>query len=809
MKTKSACIVGRVIAGGALLLAVGASYAGTLHFSPTSILPYDDYVTVGSRTNLDLTGTNLTLEAWIKPAGPGSEATGGGVILGREGEYMIARYADGKLQYAFHTAGHPFSFEDSGYPAPSNRWTHVALTYDGLRFRFHVNGELFAQYIVSVSDPVPLGDFYLAEEDFRIGGRQRTVAGEPQYFRGQIDEVRIWNITRSTLDISNNMTRPLPGNEPGLLAYYRFEEGFGATTADATGRGLTGFLVNGPVWDSASEALKVQVPITRPAALVTETSARLNASIGTNGILTTNSFWLATHTSTALSFDGINDSVSFSLGPNNNYNAYPLTVTAWIKTDRPGVTGGIVNKYTSGSLNGWQLNLVNGQVRAFYFYNANTNVFGGGDGLNGGNMDDGQWHHAALTVGPTGGKLYVDGLLTAITNWMGTPRATTNTQPLRLGAYGTIYFAGQLDEVTLWNTELPAGAITSLMTAPPTPAHPQYTNLVAHWPLDEGSGVFVNDARGSNAAGLLVGEPQWVPQARPDIYSATPLVPIRGTNSVLDLDGVDDFVRVPTGRWFSNEFTIESWVFERSYNNYSRVIDFGNGQGFDNVALALSFGTSGRPWFYVLPVAQSVTAPDPIPINQWVHLAATLKSNVSTIYINGVAVASNLVTAPNGTVTRTNNYIGRSNWGADAYANALYDDLRIWKVARSPDQLRQFMTDPVSPDDTNLVLNYRFDEPSGLTVVDSRTILPQHGALTNGASRLAFERMSADLSGLTRGSKYYFRSVATSTNGTEYGPSEGFATLTDADLTSTSFTSAACTERRRWRWISRPMLREA
>ena len=41
MKTKSSRIVRIVITGSALLLATGASLAGTLHFSPTSILPYD------------------------------------------------------------------------------------------------------------------------------------------------------------------------------------------------------------------------------------------------------------------------------------------------------------------------------------------------------------------------------------------------------------------------------------------------------------------------------------------------------------------------------------------------------------------------------------------------------------------------------------------------------------------------------------------------------------------------------------------------------------------------------------------------
>ena len=736
------------------------------------------YVSVGTRPELKLTNTTLTLEAWIKPTGRGSDATEGGVICGREGEYLIARYADGTIRYAVANTTPGWTWNNTVITVTTNQWTHVALTYDGTNFTLYLNGIMRSL----IGGTGPIGDGEPARNDFYIGNRQFAT----RLFQGQIDEVRVWNTNRTTAEIGANMTRPLQGNEPGLLAYYRFEEGFGTTTADATGRGLTGTLLNGPVWDCASEALQVPVPLTQPAALVTETTARLSANVSPNSLASSNSFWLAANASTALAFDGVNDAVSFANGP--GYNAYPLTATAWVKTAGAGGSAGIVNKYVSGSLNGWQIHLVNGQVRAWYFRDTSNYAFGGGDGLNGGNVDDGQWHHVAFSVGAAGAKLYVDGQLMATNGWTGTPGACTTTQPLRFGAYD-VYpsLAGQLDDVTLWNTELTRAAIAQLMTAPPTPAHPQYANLVGYWPLDEGAGTFVSEAWGRTPAGLLTGGPAWEPQARPVQYVATPLTALSGTNSALDLDGVDDFVRVPAGIWFSNEFTIESWVFERSYNQFSRVIDFGNGAGNDNVLLSLSYTTPGRPYFQVFPAGQFVLAPDVIPLNQWIHLAATLKSNVATIYINGVAVTNGTVTAPSGTVIRNNNYIGRSNWGADPYANALFDELRLWKVARTADQIRQFMTEAVSPGDTNLVLNYRFDEPSGLTAVDSRSANPQNGTLTNGAARLPCERTSVDVTGLTRGMRYHFRSLATNSNGTDLGLPESFATLTPGAGTALEF----------------------
>ena len=45
------------------------------------------------------------------------------------------------------------------------------------------------------------------------------------FFDGDLDEVRIWNVERSAGQIQAGMNQPLSGTEPGLVAYYRFDEG--------------------------------------------------------------------------------------------------------------------------------------------------------------------------------------------------------------------------------------------------------------------------------------------------------------------------------------------------------------------------------------------------------------------------------------------------------------------------------------------------------------------------------------------------------------------------------------------------------
>src|SRR5882724_9341214 len=131
---------------------------------------------------------------------------------------------------------------------------------------------------------------------------------------------------------------------------------------------------------------------------------------------------------------------------------------------------------------------------------------------------------------------------------------------------------------------------------------------------------------------------------------------VAGPGSALNLNGTTGYVQVTNKVWFSNDFTVEAWVYVRSYNSWSRLLDFGNGPNNQNVYVALSADTSGRPAMGVftntgVPVVQ---ANNQLPLNQWTHLAATLSGTNGTIYINGDVVGSGTLNIPPG-VTRTNN----------------------------------------------------------------------------------------------------------------------------------------------------------
>ncbi|MEZ4939475.1 MAG: LamG-like jellyroll fold domain-containing protein [Saprospiraceae bacterium] len=121
----------------------------------------------------------------------------------------------------------------------------------------------------------------------------------------------------------------------------------------------------------------------------------------------------------------------------------------------------------------------------------------------------GRWNHWAFTKNATTGemKIYLNGAL-----WHS---GTGLTRPIDVQAFtlaannsGTSAFLGSIDEFSVWNKALDATAIQAWMHKPITPDHPDYANLLAYYPMNEGAGDRLTDAV-SNTADAPVLMPVW------------------------------------------------------------------------------------------------------------------------------------------------------------------------------------------------------------------------------------------------------------------------------------------------------------
>ena len=138
-----------------------------------------------------------------------------------------------------------------------DEWVHIAWVWDGGtpdstdtgNVKIYQNGVLAGTYDADIGartsqgytnppEILPEGDFWPLAIGEGLNGFSPNsyLTGDPLIqsvpWLGNIAEMRIWNISRSVTDIANNSRRRLSGSEPGLVSYYKFNEGSGNIAKD-------------------------------------------------------------------------------------------------------------------------------------------------------------------------------------------------------------------------------------------------------------------------------------------------------------------------------------------------------------------------------------------------------------------------------------------------------------------------------------------------------------------------------------------------------------------------------------------------
>jgi hypothetical protein len=228
---------------------------------PNFALRFDgvnDYVTFGNPSALRL--QQFTLELWFRRDGTGvttSTGTGGvnaeplvakgrGEVDGdnRDMNYFLGLEGTTRLLAA--------DFEDTATGANHRvigktcicdaLWHHAAATFDGSTWRLYLDGVV--ETTLAVGGFTPRFD---SIQRASIASAQTSTGAAAGFFKGAIDEVRIWNYARAASDVASNRSLPI-ASATGLVGRWGLNEGTGTTAADSSGSGVTGTARNGPVW---------------------------------------------------------------------------------------------------------------------------------------------------------------------------------------------------------------------------------------------------------------------------------------------------------------------------------------------------------------------------------------------------------------------------------------------------------------------------------------------------------------------------------------------------------------------------------
>lgn len=181
----------------------------------------DDYAVISENIPptdpLCLANSQFTIEAWIRPEKDGNEFQRifGKISdnFGKQGyDFMLTK--DGQLQLWIDNLLR--CKLDSNLTA--DKWVHVAVTGDGNNYKMYVNGniaEITETGTYASPPPINTNEAY-------IGGGFTL---NSFFFKGALDELRIWNVARTDLDISN-FYKDTIANEapPSLVGYYKFNQ---------------------------------------------------------------------------------------------------------------------------------------------------------------------------------------------------------------------------------------------------------------------------------------------------------------------------------------------------------------------------------------------------------------------------------------------------------------------------------------------------------------------------------------------------------------------------------------------------------
>lgn len=229
------------------------------------VLVVDDDAPGASSTSADIGAASFTIEFWIRgtlAANPSAGGAGdveyptqnwksGNVVVDREvpgpcgAEFGIG-IAGGRVRFGTGSGGSaPFDPDhtlEGSVLVLDGAWHHVACVRDAEsgRKRIYVDGDLDHE-----SAAVSFADLSYPDDGPLAGGAPARLVlaadafdgGAPD-FAGELDEFRLWSRALSRAQLLSRFDRVLPTSPAGLAAWFRFEEGAGASAAPTFSPGV-------------------------------------------------------------------------------------------------------------------------------------------------------------------------------------------------------------------------------------------------------------------------------------------------------------------------------------------------------------------------------------------------------------------------------------------------------------------------------------------------------------------------------------------------------------------------------------------
>ncbi|MFA5808810.1 MAG: DUF2341 domain-containing protein, partial [Thermoleophilia bacterium] len=428
-----------------------------------------------------------------------------------------------------------------------------------------------------------------------------------------------------------------------LSGSWSFSEGTGTSTADASGNGINGTVVNG------------------------------NWHTGRNG--------------NAVSFNGTNTRVTTADNANLDFGTGDFTIEGWVNYNS---NGGVMRLISAGSQadganNMWIFgNWISGYRLNFAYWNGGSYTDLASNTIT---MSTGTWYHIACVRSGTTVYFYFNGV--------GVGSASIGAVSLTGGSSGAIigarysanastiieYMNGFIDDVRVHKRAMLADEISMRYGS----------GLAGSWHFSETAGTATGttaDMSGSANNGTLT-----------NMTGPNGVVSGGRFGNAMSFDGTDDYVNVPYTSTLAptGQVTFEAWASRSDWVGYAsntRILSKTEGGGYQ---IGVNEGTIGAGYVGILVYRNASYAAVKTPRSTlspgWHHFVGTYDGRYTKFYVDGMLVdtndagASYLITYASSNSLIIGAEAGAGAVAAGSYFNGLIDEVRIYSRSLSSTEI--------------------------------------------------------------------------------------------------------------------------
>jgi len=390
----------------------------------------DEYMNCG--TDASLAVTNISISAWIKTSGGSGYQS---IISADNANGSYRRYQltvnniSGCISFFYWNSSLSLKSINGTIIVDDGQWHHIMVVNDGTNLKIYVDG---------VFDSSNANGGTINTQGTNVITSIGSIYGSYGFFLGTIDEVAVWTSELSASDVTSIYNGGVPTDLTSFspLSWWRMGDGdtWNGSTWTLTDNGSGG-----------NDATSVNM----------EEGDRLPISPSSFSL---NSF----------SFDGVDESINIGITPSNlRFNRLDtFSFSAWVKVGTSQGNAILSNQLApSTNYRGYFFALNNSnQVTVILrstlsdrlIYTSTTT------------LTNGVWYHIVFTYDgtatTTGGNIYINNSLDTLTRTGTLTGTMQSTDPLYLGSRDDSdnWFAGNLDEISIFNTELSASDVTTI-----------------------------------------------------------------------------------------------------------------------------------------------------------------------------------------------------------------------------------------------------------------------------------------------------------------------------------------------------------